>query len=135
MKYAGEITCLCQEPTCTGSVDIYIALTADQRDSWQSTMKHIACESRCFVIGGNQFVRKEDYLEKLLNQVDSPSEILCAGGGVVVDPFGKTVAGPLWDKSGILFAELDIDLVVKGEMDFDVAGHYARPDIFQLILK
>lgn len=113
-------------------IAIYIAPTADQRESWQATMKHIACEGRCFVIGSNQYVRKEDYPEECLEELSEQDEVMCRGGSVVVDPFGNVIAGPLWDKAGILHAELDMDEVQKGKMDFDVVGHYARNDIFEL---
>lgn len=113
-------------------IDIYIAPTADQRDSWQATMKHIACEGRCFVIGCNQFVTKNDYPESLQEELKEQDHTMSRGGSVVVDPFGNTVEGPLWDKPGILIAELDMDMVTKGKMDFDVTGHYARSDVFEL---
>lgn len=116
-------------------IDIYIAPTADQRDSWQATMKHIACEGRCFVIGCNQFVTKDDYPEDLLAELESRDHVMCKGGSVVIDPFGNVVEGPLWDQSGILYAELDMNQVIKGKMDFDVTGHYARPDVFELTKK
>ena len=113
-------------------IDIYLAPTADQRDSWQATMKHIACEGRCFVIGCNQFVTKDDYPDYLLQELEDKNDVMSRGGSVVIDPFGNEVEGPLWDASGILHAELDMDLVTKGKMDFDVTGHYARPDVFEL---
>ncbi|MEO9871935.1 carbon-nitrogen hydrolase family protein [Ekhidna sp.] len=113
-------------------IDIYIAPTADQRDSWQATMKHIACEGRCFVIGCNQYVTKEDYPKDLLDELSGQDHVMSKGGSVIVDPFGNTVEGPLWDKSGILHAELDMNLVIKSKLDFDVTGHYARPDVFEL---
>lgn len=113
-------------------IDIYIAPTADHRDSWQSTMKHIACEGRCFVIGANQFVTKDDYPESLHEEISNHDKVMSRGGSVIIDPFGNEVVTPLWDKSGILFADLDLDLVIKGKMDFDVTGHYARSDVFEL---
>ena len=116
-------------------VDIYIAPTADQRESWQATMKHIACEGRCFVIGCNQYVTKDQYSEYLQQELDADREVLCRGGSVIVDPFGNKVVAPLWDQPGVLHAELDMDLVTKGKMDFDVVGHYARTDVFELIKK
>ncbi len=115
-------------------VDIYLAPTADARDSWQATLVHIACEGRCFVLGCNQFVTRAMYpadidgYEELANQPD----IMCRGGSAVVSPFGHILAGPLFDQEGVLFAELDMALVVQGKFDFDVVGHYARPDVFQL---
>lgn len=115
-------------------VDIYLAPTADARDSWQATLVHIACEGRCFVLGCNQFVTRAMYpadidgYEELANQ----PEVMCRGGSAVVSPFGHILAGPLFDQEGVLFAELDMALVVQGKFDFDVVGHYARPDVFQL---
>jgi len=116
-------------------VDIYIAPTADQRDSWQATMKHIACEGRCFVVGCNQYVTRHNYPKYLLCELNNDEQVMSRGGSVIVNPFGEVVAGPLWDKAGILHAELDMDLVIKGKMDFDVVGHYARQDLFELKLK
>ena len=113
-------------------VDIYLAPTADQRDSWQATLKHIACEGRCFVIGCNQYVTKQDYPEIYQEEIKSYYEVMSKGGSVVIDPFGAEVAPALWNKAGILHATLDMDLVLKGKMDFDVVGHYDRADVFRL---
>jgi nitrilase len=115
-------------------VEIYLAPTADSRDNWQSTMRHIACEGRCFVLGCNQFVTRDMYpddLETLDELVDQP-EIMCRGGSVIVSPTGDVLAGPLWGEEGMLLAELDLEEVTRARLDFDVVGHYARPDIFQL---
>ncbi len=114
-------------------IDIYMAPTADQRDSWQATMQHIACEGRCFVLGCNQYVTQSDYPEDLPGEeVSQLPEVISRGGSVIVDPLGKIVAGPLWDERGIITAELDLSIINKGKMDFDPVGHYARDDVFQL---
>ena len=115
-------------------VGVYLAPTADQRDSWQATMRHIALEGRCFVLGCNQYVTRQMYpddLEGIEELVDMP-EVICRGGSVIVSPLGEVLAGPLWDEEGILSADLDLADVTRGKLDFDVVGHYARPDIFQL---
>jgi nitrilase len=123
-------------------VELYLAPTADARDTWQATLRHIACEGRCFVLGCNQFVTKEMYpadgstelaevlegIEDLANQPD----VLCRGGSAIVSPLGDVLAGPLFDAEGTLVAELDLAEVVRARFDFDVVGHYARPDVFQL---
>lgn len=117
-------------------VEIYLAPTADARDAWQSTMRHIALEGRCFVLGCNQYVTRAMYpadLSGVEDLVDQP-EIMCRGGSVIVSPLGEVIAGPLYDKEDILFAELDLAEVVRSKLDFDVVGHYARPDLFQLIV-
>jgi nitrilase len=117
-------------------VELYLAPTADARDTWQATLRHIACEGRCFVLGCNQFVTKDMYpadlegIEDLANQPD----VLCRGGSAIVSPLGEVLAGPLFDAEGALVAELDLAEVVRARFDFDVVGHYARPDVFQLIV-
>jgi nitrilase len=114
-------------------VDIYLAPTADSRDSWQATMQHIALEGRCFVLGCNQFVTKMMYPADLLEseELASQPEVMCRGGSVIVSPLGQIMAGPLYGEEGILCADLDMGEVVRGKLDFDVVGHYARPDVFE----
>ncbi|UCH24098.1 MAG: carbon-nitrogen hydrolase family protein [Deltaproteobacteria bacterium] len=117
-------------------VELYLAPTADARDTWQSTMRHIACEGRCFVLGCNQFMTKNMYPADLeiVDELNDQPDVLCRGGSVIVSPFGDVLAGPLYDEEGILYAELDMAEIVKGKVDFDVVGHYARPDVFQLFV-
>jgi nitrilase len=117
-------------------VELYLAPTADQRDGWQATLRHIALEGRCFVLGCNQFVTKEMYPEDLvgLGDLANRPEILCRGGSVIISPLGDLLAGPFYDEEGILYADLDLAEVARGKLDFDVVGHYARPDVFQLTI-
>jgi nitrilase len=115
-------------------VELYLAPTADARDTWQATLQHIACEGRCFVLGCNQFVTRDMYpddLEGIEDLTDLP-ELLCRGGSAILSPLGAYVAGPLFDQEGILVADLDLAEIVQAKFDFDVVGHYARPDVFQL---
>lgn len=112
-------------------VEIYIAPTADSREEWTATMQHIAMEGRCFVLGCNQFFKKSMYPDKYQTLVQDEPEDICRGGSVIVSPLGKIIAGPLWDKSGVLIAELDLEEITLSKLDFDVIGHYSRNDIFQ----
>lgn len=117
-------------------VEIYLAPTADARDTWQATLQHIACEGRCFVLGCNQFVTKEMYppdLDLAEELVGQPS-VVCRGGSTIISPLGDVLAGPLYDQEGILLAELDMAQVVEARYDFDPVGHYSRPDVFQLLV-
>jgi nitrilase len=117
-------------------VELYLAPTADARDTWHATLRHIACEGRCFVLGCNQYVTKSMYppdLDGLEDLTDQP-EVLCRGGSAIVSPLGEVVAGPLYDREGTLLATLDLAEVVQSKFDLDVVGHYARPDLFQLIV-
>ncbi len=117
-------------------VSIYIAPTADSRDEWQATMKHIALEGRCFVIGCNQYVTKDMYPTDLnyYHELENLPENMCPGGSCIVDPFGKYVAGPVWNKEELMIADLDLNKVVLSRLDFDPCGHYSRPDVFELIV-
>ncbi len=111
-------------------VEIYLAPTADARESWQSTLQHIALEGRCFVLGSNQFVRKSDYPERYQQFLQDEPEIMSSGGSVIIAPNGEILSGPLLEKEGLLTAVLDFDLLAKTKLDFDVVGHYARNDVF-----
>lgn len=113
-------------------IEIYIAPTADSRTEWTSTMKHIALEGRCFVLGCNQYYTKSMYPTKYAEYVKNEPENMCPGGSIIVSPLGKVIAGPLYDTAGVLIAELDLEDVPKSKLDFDVIGHYARNDIFDL---
>lgn len=115
-------------------VEFYLAPTADARETWQSTLRHIACEGRCFVLGCNQFVTRDMYPPDLpmREELDTQPEVMCRGGSAIVSPLGDVLAGPLYDQEGILYAELNRDELVRSKVDFDVVGHYARPDVFQL---
>ncbi|MGW6413860.1 nitrilase-related carbon-nitrogen hydrolase [Streptomyces sp. NPDC055055] len=114
-------------------VDLWCAPTVDDRDAWQATMRHIALEGRCFVLGANQYLRR-DALPADLHPVqgDAPDTVLINGGSVIVSPLGEVLAGPLRDGEGILTAELDLDDLVRARFDLDATGHYARPDVFTL---
>jgi nitrilase len=117
-------------------VEIYLAPTADSRESWQHTLHHIACEGRCYVLGCNQFVTKSMYPADLVGVGDlaSQPELMCRGGSVILSPLGDLLAGPLYDQEGMLFADIDLAEVARSRFDLDVTGHYARGDIFQLIV-
>jgi len=112
-------------------LEIYLAPTADCRDSWQATLTHIACESRCFVLGCNQYLTKDHYPANLKKQLVAKHPSLpSSGGSVIIGPLGKVIAGPIVGKEGILTAAIDLRDVIRAKMDFDVIGHYARPDVF-----
>jgi nitrilase len=113
-------------------VEVWCAPTADARDVQLATMRHIAVEGRSFVLAANQVARAKDLSPEFTTAFADPDEIVCRGASVIVDPFGEVLAGPLSDEEGLLFADLDLDQVTRGRYDFDVAGHYSRPDLFKL---
>ena len=116
-------------------VQLYCAPTADARETWVASMRHIACEGRCFVLSANQFARRSDYPDDYpLAERLEPDAVLCAGRSVIVSPLGEVLAGPATDGEAILHARLDLGEVVEAKYDFDVVGHYARPDVFRLVV-
>jgi nitrilase len=114
-------------------VELYCAPTADARDSWTASMRHIAVEGRCFVLSANQFNRRRDFPpDDRCSLSEDPDSIVCRGGSCIVDPFGNFLAGPNVEGEAILSAEIELAQIIRGKFDLDVVGHYARPDIFQL---
>ena len=114
-------------------IEIYCAPTADTRDSWMASMRHIAVEGRCFVLSCNQFNRSHDFpCEYRSIFGEDPDAVVCRGGSCIVDPFGNFLAGPNMEGEVVLVAEIDRAQIARGKYDLDVVGHYARPDIFQL---
>lgn len=113
-------------------VDIWCAPTADARDVQLATMRHIAVEGRCFVLAANQVAQARDLSPAYATSYADPDEVVCRGASVIVDPFGAVLAGPLVDEEGLLAADLNLDDVTRGRYDFDVSGHYSRPDLFTL---
>ena len=106
-------------------IELYCAPTVDDRETWIPTMRHIACEGRCFVLSACQYL--PDGLQPNPN-----GQPLIRGGSCIVSPFGELLAGPAYGSEQILTVEIDLNDVIKGKFDLDVVGHYSRPDIFQL---
>ena len=114
-------------------VEIYIASTADDGDSWQATLRHIALESRAFVVAPCHFQRAGSYPDDFpLRSVLEGKDVLGRGGSAILAPDGSYLAGPLYDEEGILYAELDPDVLLQARQRFDPAGHYHRPDVLKL---
>jgi nitrilase len=114
-------------------IELYCAPTADARDTWLPTMQHIALEGRCFVLSCNQFARRCDYPADYATAFgDDPDTVLSRGGSCIVGPLGQVLAGPHFEGECILTADLDRGEIARAKYDFDVVGHYARPDVFRL---
>ncbi len=117
-------------------VNLYLAPTADSRPGWQSTVQHIALEGRCFVLSCNQYVTKDmapSDLATYSDLLDEP-DLMCRGGSAIISPLGEYLAGPLFDREGILIAEIDLGQLIEAGFDFDPVGHYARNDVFRLVV-
>lgn len=114
-------------------VEIYVASTADDSDAWQSTLVHIARESRAFVVSPCHFQRASSYPDDFpLAEALEGRDVLGRGGSAILAPDGSYLAGPLYDEEGILYAELDPARLLEERQRFDPAGHYHRPDVLGL---
>ncbi len=114
-------------------VSLYCAPTADDRDTWLPTMQHIAMEGRTFVLTACQHITRAAYgpdHESALG--DEPERLMMRGGSAIVSPMGRVLAGPDFSGETILYAQIDPNEVMQAKFDFDVTGHYARPDVFAL---
>ena len=110
-------------------VEIYLAPTADDTESWHDSMRHIARESRAFVLSCSAFQRAESYPSDV--RVAEGDEVVGRGGSAILAPDGAYLAGPLWDEEGVLYADLDPFRLYQARQRFDPAGHYHRPDVFR----
>ena len=116
-------------------VSLYCAPTADDRDSWLSTMRHIALEGRCYVLTSCQYLLRSAYPQDFECALgDDENTVLMRGGSAIIDPLGEVLAGPDFSQETILYADIRPEQVIRGKYDFDVAGHYARPDVFRLFV-
>jgi nitrilase len=114
-------------------IGIYCAPTADDRDTWLPSMQHIALEGRCFVLTACQYITRAAYGSEHESALgDAPETVMMRGGSAIVDPLGRVLAGPDYSGEAMLYADVDLAQIARGKYDFDVTGHYARPDIFQL---
>ncbi len=114
-------------------IEIYVAPTADDWETWAASMRHVALEGRCYVLSSCQYTQRKHYpADYGAFPSDDPEFVVMRGGSCVVDPFGNIISGPVFNAEAILYADIDLGLVTRGKYLFDVCGHYSRPDIFTL---
>jgi len=119
-------------------VDILLAPTWDNSDVWVASMRHIAKEGRCYVLGITSCLRGSDVPADFPGRDDiygGDDDWMSRGNTVIVDPYGEILAGPISETEGILYAEVDVAKVRQSRRQFDVVGHYARPDVFTLSVR
>jgi len=117
-------------------VEIYLAPTWDNSDVWVPTLRHIAREGRCYVIGVNSVLRGSDVPAELgaSDIYGGEDDWMSRGNTTIVGPDGSVLAGPLVGETGILYATVDRGAVARSRMQFDACGHYARDDVFTLLV-
>ncbi|KAI9825369.1 MAG: hypothetical protein M1819_000535 [Sarea resinae] len=126
------------------NVNLYLAPTADARETWLSLMRTVAGEGRCFVLSANQCVKKKHLPPWVISeastavQASSPEDedFVCRGGSCIIGPLGEVLVDPVWEAEDELIAvEVDFDECEKGRLDMDVAGSYSRNDSFKLTVE
>jgi nitrilase len=116
-------------------VEVHIAPTYDSGDAWIGTLQHIAREGRCWVVGSGFVMRVADIPDDFPDRGELYPDAdawVNPGDSLVIGPDGVTTAGPMRKEIGILYADLDPSAVAVARRSLDVAGHYSRPDIFEL---
>jgi nitrilase len=116
-------------------VEIYCAPTVDDREVWVPTVRHIAREGRCFVLSSCQFLTREMYPAEWLEGAQNLPQVPIRGGSCIVSPMGELLAGPVYGEESVLAADIDVASLIEAKFDFDVTGHYARPDVFGFTVK
>ena len=116
-------------------VELYVAPTWDRGEPWLSTLRHVAKEGRMYVLGCCSAMHLDDVPERYAFRralKPSPAGWINPGDSVIIDPDGREVAGPSHERQEILYADIALDRVTGPRWQLDVAGHYGRPDVFQL---
>ena len=117
-------------------ITIYISPNTNDNPEWQATIQHIAIEGKCYFINADMIIKKSSYPPGLneQNAITQLPEMVCRGGSCIIDPYGHYVSDPVWDSETIIYADLDMTLPAKCKMEHDAVGHYARPDVLELIV-
>lgn len=116
-------------------IQIYCAPTADDRETWQHSMIHIALEGRVFVLSACQAIKLAEYPKYFRKQFTLPhqkQDYIMHGGSMIISPLGQVLAGPVYDRETELIVDIDLNQLKASNLDFDVVGHYSRPDLFHL---
>jgi nitrilase len=114
-------------------VDIYLAPTWDNSDTWLATLRHIAKEGRVYVIGVAPLLHGGDVPAELRGELYAEhGDWMSRGQSAIVAPGGELLAGPVYEQAQILYAKTDLAEVQASRHEFDPVGHYARPDVFSL---
>lgn len=116
------------------NIEIYVAPTWDCGDTWTASMRHIAREGGCWVLSTATALQGRDVPSGFpgRRELFDDNEWINPGDAVVIQPNGQVLAGPLHERKEILFADIDVEAARTARKALDVAGHYARPDVFKL---
>ena len=118
--------------------DIHVAVWPTVHDRHQVASRHYAFEGRCFVLAAGSVMRSTSLppeLEVERSKLSEPLSLALRGGSAIIGPDGEYVTPPLWDRPGVLIADLELERVRRESMTLDVGGHYSRPDVLELVVR
>lgn len=117
-------------------VTLYLSPNTNDNEEWQATIRHIAIEGHCFFINCDMYFTRDMYPGDLHcpEEIGRLNDVVCRGGSCIVDPYGHYVTEPVWDREETIYADLDMEMVPASRMEFDACGHYARPDVLELVV-
>ncbi len=111
---------------------IWLAPTADDSDGWLASMRHIAIESGAFVVTVAQYIPASAFPDDFPLPLPEGKDVFLRGGAAVIDPaWGEVIAGPLYDREGIVLADCDLRRGLHAKRVFDAVGHYSRADVLE----
>ncbi|EME84674.1 uncharacterized protein MYCFIDRAFT_134006 [Pseudocercospora fijiensis CIRAD86] len=116
------------------NVNLWLAPTADARDTWLPLMRTVGNEGRCFVLSAISCQKKSSLPAVNGSHSELKDEFACRGGSCIIGPMGQVLKEPLWEveDGGLLIQEVDFEDCERGRLDLDVAGSYSRNDAFHL---
>jgi len=112
-----------------GGPQIWVAPTADDSDGWLASMRHIAIESGAYVVSVPQYIPASAFPHDFPAELPPGKEVFGRGGAAICEPDGgELIAGPLYDREGIVVADCDLGVALRAKRWFDAAGHYSREE-------
>ena len=115
--------------------NLHIAVWPGSDHNTKDITRFIARESRSYVISASSLMTKKDFPEStphLDTILTNAPEELANGGSCIAGPDGEWIIEPVLHKEGLITATLDFNRVLEERQNFDVVGHYSRPDVTKL---
>jgi len=115
--------------------DLHVAVWPGSDHNTKDITRFIARESRSFVISVSSLMQKSNFPKETPHFdkiIKNAPDTLVNGGSCIAGPDGEWILEPVINKEGIFYETLDFSRVLEERQNFDVAGHYSRPDITKL---
>jgi nitrilase len=117
--------------------NLHIAVWPGSDHNTKDITRFIARESRSFVVSVSSLMSKTNFPENTphLNKIlEKAPDVLANGGSCIAGPDGEWIVEPVLNKEGLIIEAIDFNRVLEERQNFDVVGHYSRPDVTKLIV-